>query len=285
MAHNTVKRQCEACGEDFLTNNAEIRKGNGKYCSRRCCYAGRKRVYVDLVCAVCGQTYSLRLGDYNWRVKQGHAVKYCSVQCAAVSPERNQNLSASLKQSEAVKAARAIYAPKAKATKNTPEYRTGARDRFRQQMKDPAKRARWEEGIKRRSNNPQWRDAPWHQRGENNPNYKGDRRARGTAMGRQEYRDWRKAVFMRDHYICQECGKHTDSLIAHHVKPWAGHPDLRYNVENGITLCEHCHDLKHGKVRKPKTYHCVDCGKPKTDGKQPRCRSCGAKFGNSKKHL
>lgn len=36
---------------------------------------------------------------------------------------------------------------------------------------------------------------------------------------------------------------HTKRLQAHHIKPWAMYPSLRYNVANGITLCRYCHDI------------------------------------------
>jgi hypothetical protein len=58
-----------------------------------------------------------------------------------------------------------------------------------------------------------------------------------------EYKRWRMAVFERDHYTCQVCRKVGGYLTAHHVKSWANHPQLRFTVSNGITLCEPCHSL------------------------------------------
>lgn len=56
-----------------------------------------------------------------------------------------------------------------------------------------------------------------------------------------EYREWRKQVFVRDNYTCQCCGKHGVPFHADHIKPWRTHPEERYNVSNGRTLCVPCH--------------------------------------------
>lgn len=78
---------------------------------------------------------------------------------------------------------------------------------------------------------------------ENNPNWNG-----GTSRGYKtgyystEYKNWRKAVFERDDYACQECGW-RGYITAHHIKSFAHYPELRYDINNGKTLCEHCHSL------------------------------------------
>lgn len=54
-------------------------------------------------------------------------------------------------------------------------------------------------------------------------------------------RRWRKAVFKRDNWTCQGCEIRGGSLRAHHKKPWSTHPELRYEIDNGITLCKDCH--------------------------------------------
>ena len=84
-------------------------------------------------------------------------------------------------------------------------------------------------------------------RGENSPVWKGDLAIRHRD-GRElpEYRDWRKSVFDRDHYTCQCCGNRngdgkTVYLEAHHIFNWRANVDLRYDVDNGITLCKDCH--------------------------------------------
>ncbi len=53
---------------------------------------------------------------------------------------------------------------------------------------------------------------------------------------------WRKAVFARDDYTCQLCDKRGGYLEAHHRKPFAYFPELRFEISNGQTLCRKCHN-------------------------------------------
>lgn len=75
--------------------------------------------------------------------------------------------------------------------------------------------------------------------GELNPNWKG-----GITEDRntEEYRQWRMAVFERDNYTCQCCGKKTHYLEAHHLDNYAEYKDKRFDVDNGILLCRWCHN-------------------------------------------
>lgn len=63
-----------------------------------------------------------------------------------------------------------------------------------------------------------------------------------TLRHRREYKDWRTSVYERDDYTCQCCGVRGGRLNAHHINQFADYPELRYDVNNGITLCVKCHD-------------------------------------------
>ena len=58
-----------------------------------------------------------------------------------------------------------------------------------------------------------------------------------------QFKNWRRDVFIRDEFTCQECGQKHIYITAHHIKSFAKYPKLRYVVENGKTLCEDCHKL------------------------------------------
>lgn len=79
--------------------------------------------------------------------------------------------------------------------------------------------------------------------GEDNPNWKGGTsRIYKNGYYSREYLDWRKKVFERDNYTCQECGQGGGKYVtAHHIKSFANYPESRFDIDNGITLCETCH--------------------------------------------
>lgn len=61
-----------------------------------------------------------------------------------------------------------------------------------------------------------------------------------------EYKEWRQKVYTRDNFRCVKCGSKL-KLNAHHIKSWKYYPELRYELSNGITLCEKCHVQLHQK--------------------------------------
>lgn len=68
-----------------------------------------------------------------------------------------------------------------------------------------------------------------------------------------EYSKWRQSVFKRDDWTCKSCGAKGIQLNADHIKPFSTHPELRFDINNGRTLCEPCHrqtDTYGGRVFK-----------------------------------
>jgi hypothetical protein len=58
---------------------------------------------------------------------------------------------------------------------------------------------------------------------------------------------WRDFCFKRDNYTCQDCKMHGGRLCVHHIINWSDDSQLRWEVNNGITLCWKCHYARHKK--------------------------------------
>ena len=61
----------------------------------------------------------------------------------------------------------------------------------------------------------------------------------------EQYKKWRMKVFYRDGFRCQICRQIGVELNAHHIRYWRKYPELRFIIDNGITLCKKCHRLIH----------------------------------------
>lgn len=78
--------------------------------------------------------------------------------------------------------------------------------------------------------------------GDKNPNWKGGISSINVKIRQtQKYKLWRKSIFERDNYTCQNCGIKNCYIIVHHIKCFADYPELRFIIDNGITLCKECH--------------------------------------------
>lgn len=81
------------------------------------------------------------------------------------------------------------------------------------------------------------------QRGENNHNYNPNLtdEEREAKRNIPEFREWARKVKERDDFTCQACGKRGGRLESHHINAFKEYELLRYELANGITLCETCH--------------------------------------------
>jgi hypothetical protein len=194
---------CQSCGKSFRSDKAC--KGRlPKYCSRECAALSKIRWSI---CLNCGKQYrtSKEAGNRN--------KCFCSMDCAGAY-KKGKPLS------EAWKSALSD----AKKGKPIPHLHTS-------------------EVVAKISKSLTGKPQPW-MRGTKHPNYKNGGAGyseRITAMGKLEYKNWRRFVFERDGYSCQQCQQSGKRLQAHHKKSWANYPELRYEVDNGITLCLKCH--------------------------------------------
>lgn len=108
----------------------------------------------------------------------------------------------------------------------------------------------------------------WGAKGEDNPMYGrcGDKNPRwidGSSPERQSmyarsfWKELMQVVRQRDGNKCVRCGTpntRKNRLHAHHIKPWAGNPDARFDLSNIITLCQSCHNWVHSKENTENEY-------------------------------
>ena len=92
--------------------------------------------------------------------------------------------------------------------------------------------------------------------GSNNPRWRGGTTTENSKIRNSEkYKLWRMNVLKRDRFSCVICGYRSRQSLAHgdkkcdirvdHIKPFSLYPKLRFELNNGRTLCIPC-DRKHG---------------------------------------
>ena len=87
---------------------------------------------------------------------------------------------------------------------------------------------------------------PPSQTGKNHPNWKGGITPENMRIRHSiEYFAWRQSIFERDNYTCLICKQHGGKLEAHHIDSFSENPKLRFDINNGITLCKKCHKFLH----------------------------------------
>ena len=82
--------------------------------------------------------------------------------------------------------------------------------------------------------------------GEDHWNWKGGVSKLNDKKDSNEYKKWRQSVYQKDNFQCVKCGS-KEKINAHHIYAWQFYPEKRYDIDNGMTLCEKCHIKIHQK--------------------------------------
>jgi hypothetical protein len=75
-----------------------------------------------------------------------------------------------------------------------------------------------------------------------------------------KYYNYCEMVRTRDNHICLHCGLNKEQvatrdgskileLDCHHIQPWDEFPELRYDLDNGLTLCKRCHKREEDRLK------------------------------------
>jgi hypothetical protein len=88
----------------------------------------------------------------------------------------------------------------------------------------------------------------YERRGEKNPSWKGGITPINKVIRHSlEHKSWHKTCMERDNYTCQKTGVRGESLVVHHINNFADFPELRFTIDNGITLSKQSHKEFHKK--------------------------------------
>lgn len=94
-------------------------------------------------------------------------------------------------------------------------------------------------------------------KGKNHYRYIKDRSKLAKKQNRNDsaYKEWRKQVWLRDNFKCKIANPDCKGKIeAHHILGWSEHPELRYEINNGITLCHAHHPRKRAEEKRLSPY-------------------------------
>lgn len=212
------RKKCFLCKKNYI--------GRGKlFCSLKCSFKQKEhdnneRLYIT--CKNCNSSF---------RLKSIYCIKrkrYCSRLCQAQYLKK--------------------YPPRYLFERKREQITDETRKKLSKANKG---KKRSDETRRKISESNKGKKCPWakppHYSGEKCHLWRGGVTSRNKKIrGSLEYKLWRKAVFERDNYTCVWCnvksgdGK-TIYLQADHIKPFAYFPKLRFNINNGRTLCIECH--------------------------------------------
>lgn len=244
-----IKRHCKMCNNEFYVRTLEIKRSRGIFCSRKCkalyqknSLKGKNNPHwkggkIERVCEVCGKKYSLIIA-----LTKNNRGRFCSLKCFGVWRSKNikginnPNYVAKIK-------------GKCKLCGKLIHNRKTVLDKGQGKFCSKNCYHTWTRCL----------------RGEKSRMWKGGITP-VVRLVRQglKYQKWRKAVFLRDRYVCQKCGA-VSKLEVHHKKMFSKiieritHElpllslygasmiyEPLWDISNGITLCKKCHkNIKH----------------------------------------
>lgn len=238
-------KTCEYCEKEFKTGKKEAR-----FCSRKCSSKTQEN-RVNTHCDVCNKEITLKESVYN-----KYKNHYCSVECKTKGNSQYKG-------------------------KNNPQYKRvkikcsccGIEFEVVPSRLDNKKdiycslecKAKGYSNKYSKENHPMWgkhhteetinRISSGHigrfvgsKSGRFNPTLTDEQRIKNTSRhSDMKYIKWYKAVMRKYNYTCVICNKKGGDIVAHHLEGFNWCENLRYDVNNGVILCDNCHKDFHSK--------------------------------------
>lgn len=86
--------------------------------------------------------------------------------------------------------------------------------------------------------------------GEKHPKWNKDKSYKDRAYHRfkPEYVEWARMIKVLSNFRCVICGESkSGKMVSHHLASYLSNPELRFEVDNGVCLCNECHYDFHRK--------------------------------------
>lgn len=286
---NGEKIKCCNCGKEIYRCKTDLAKVENPCCSKKCSNEFRKKSKlvagnnnpnykggsVELVCAICGKSFLKSRGSYNMALKRNLTKTFtCSKECSSKNRGHIiwrdskevmmcEHCGKEFKQYKSQRRRKHILCSKNCSTKFNGKLRIVKRlEEICLNCGRIFLRTKRNLDISKKHFCCQ---KCHHQYfvGKNSTFWKGGisplaPRLRNTKEGIE----WKRKVLERDNYICVECGG-TENIQTHHIKELTtlikqyniktvaqGKKCIElWNIENGQTLCLHCHAEKHPDQR------------------------------------
>lgn len=222
-------KNCKICKKEFKIAPSRILDGKGKYCSKECFYKGKITRFKKF-CEICGKEIEVKPSQ----IKNNEG-RFCSIKC--------KNIFQSVSQKGRILGLETKQKIKMKAIGRKHSFETIQKMRLSNSNRKHSEETKKKIGIGQVLAIKEGRRII--SVGDKNPNWKGGLTVIIRGMRRSfEYSQWRKDVLRRDNNTCQRCMK-INVRIVHHIKEFSKYPDVRFDRNNGITLCEYCHKKEH----------------------------------------
>lgn len=242
---NMVELRCIVCGEVFYRAQKDVNRGRTKYCSKKCSGTlGRKHedTRTEKECEYCKKIF----------LQKRNGARYCSTNCWNASIRKHQ-ISDALIEKECpvchkyfnVKDKRQKVCSLSCAGKSATPTPYAKRSPRSNPKKIISECKLCGKEFTKKSNSQIYCSTKCRRIYSSITSH----RKRSGRSGTVESFRWKNNVHIRDNYTCQKCGS-KEKLHAHHIIPFSLDESLRYEITNGITLCEKCHKKEHKRLRK-----------------------------------